>query len=154
MNKREKEIIAWALATEGNFSVNLGGGKTKKGNPSYIPRISFANTDKGLVEKVKDLAQCGTIYSRDRSDEGFKPGWDWVLSGIEGCLGDFLERIIPYLPAKKRQAELVLEFCRIRQATTRKGIAWKLGVSNRVPREEEIYMELKELNRKGVKKDA
>ena len=118
----------------------------------YTPYIAFSNNDKGLIDKFASLAQCGSIYYRQR-EGNCKPSYVWALFRL-GEVKKFLEEIIPSLPSKTRQAELLLEFCILRESFSRKGIAMKLGHNSRTPREHEIFGELRKLNRKGITGNA
>lgn len=147
MMSDQYEIIAWALATEGNFTLGVKYYKQESA-PVYTPYVAFSNTDKGLIDSFTELAHCGKVYSRQREGNR-KRDYSWILTGME--TEDFLSKILPFLPAKSPQAKLLLEYCNIRKNVSRKGLAFKLGQNTRTPRETEIFNELKVLNKRGVR---
>lgn len=70
--------------------------------------------------------------------------WDWIpdAAGIEFAL----ESVLPYLRIKKRQAEIALEFLKTRQD---RKLQYRLTPEVKA-RREELYMEIKSLNRTGA----
>jgi hypothetical protein len=153
LDTESRKIAAWSIAFEGAIGLN-------KLTPTrymaqrrpcrYIelaPAITLGNTNQELLTKFSrlmngygkvdngrdnSLTKNGTIYS-------CKPLWRWSIRGVPETQG-FLQQILPFLPAKKKQGELLLEYTVLRLSR------WRLPYSER---EFEIYEEIKRLNQRG-----
>ncbi len=155
MNVNERiernKIIAWVIACEGSVSLHKVD-RNRCGNWQYQPTISVDNTSKVLLNKWKKIVgKIGGFYTHRKYHNTWKDCHHWKLSKLAD-LKVLLKEIIPYLPIKRKQAKLLLEFVcdrlKGRQLTTNfNGIktAWK-------PRYEEIYQEMIRLNSRGKKK--
>jgi len=137
-NIDECKELAWAIATEGGFSL----GKTKKG---FVPCVYFVNTDITLFGELLDKVKIGRVSS-ERGDKKWKRKFKWYVSNVEE-VNNICEQILPYLPSKNRQAEILLEYCRIRLSKNTKGGVHK---QTHEPREFELHKEIKKLNERGV----
>ena len=73
--------------------------------------VNITNTCKALIDKANPIWN-GSIFPIKRT-EGRKPCYRTQINGIEKVKA-FLEEILNDLICKRRQAELVIEFCRIR----------------------------------------
>lgn len=144
--EREK-IMAWTICWEGLIGIY----KTKRSKGyalQYTPRIGVDNTNEQLLKKFADLVGYGKIYRHRRYSSTWKDLWNWNVYNLKECKR-FCEEVLPYLPAKQRQAELVLKFCNIRLKVVRKGRNYRAGETTWTEKEEEIYQELRILNRRG-----
>jgi hypothetical protein len=115
MKKDDRKMVAWGLAFEGCITLGIGKHIEKDGkiNVSYQPQIAITNTDKELLEKFLSVVKIGTIYERSVRNERYKLQYRWVVHKLD-LIKDFLKEIVPYLPAKKKRGELMLEFCESR----------------------------------------
>jgi hypothetical protein len=99
-----------------SFKRNTGKCWKKKERPSY-PMISVANTDLIMIEKIIQILEKHEIayYREDR--KGKAKNNDSVAICIKGLKRTkrFLDLIIPFLVSKRKRAELLLEFCQLRQ---------------------------------------
>jgi hypothetical protein len=114
----------------------------------YKTNIKVANTNKEIIEWLK-AEFGGWIYVRKfASDKNYKDAYCWQMSGKNSI--DFLMGIQPYLRIKRRQCELLLEKSRIESSRNMKvsndNREYSEDISNRI---EEIYLELRRLNKRG-----
>jgi hypothetical protein len=101
--------LAGIIDGEGTIRIGFSN-KDSRGNPTkfYYASISVGMTDYKVIKLLAD-----TFGSNVREERvlGRKLMYRWGTSGNK-IVPKILEKIIPYLIVKKRQAELVMEFCR------------------------------------------
>jgi len=101
---RNPEAIAWTIAAEGYISL-------KSNHNSYQPRVGMANTEKEFIDKFYIMVgNIGHIYSYDHHNPRHRIKWFWELYSLGGCL-EFLLQIKDYLPIKREQADIVIDYC-------------------------------------------
>ena len=112
MNDFERGFIVGLIEGEGTITLSCAWHNKKTHISVNIhPTVNIVNTCKPLVEKANTIWD-GAIYTRKRS-EGRKPAYRIEIHRMER-VKIFLEKILDDLTCKKRQAELVIEFCNIR----------------------------------------
>jgi len=148
---QEKDIdwrlVAWCLALEGSIGMYMQSSRN-----DFAPVLKLYNTDRNVVMSFMEMVDCGCVYlnKNNGGKRSNKPLYFWRLQSFSD-VKVFLNNIIEYLPSKKRQAELLLEFVDIRLSNNHK---WrKLRESSYSTREMEIYNEMKKLNRRGGEDD-
>lgn len=133
MKPNETDIAYLAGIIDSDGSIFLG--YQDKKHTSLRPLLGITNRSTGMVAWIQDTFDCGWnchVRKKDRCQPVR------VLQiGSKGTVVHILRLILPYLKAKKRQAELVLEFCENH----------KFG--KYTERDWEIFDEVKKLNRKG-----
>jgi hypothetical protein len=122
-------------------------------NLSTAPYLSVSNTDLGMLKKFEEILGCGITLKNSgtthpRISFQQKAVYVWrtssskvianILRQLKGCWLSY---------RKERTAELVLEFCEIREQVLRKG-SRSLGLHD--PHEFEISREVLELNKRGL----
>jgi len=138
----ERAHIAALIDGEGSIFIAKGKGKTSWGY-YFVPTITIANNCKELLEKAREIigAGCSPCKLKYWTNMGNrKVGWYFTIH--TNAIKDLIPQIIDWLVAKRKHAELILEFVNL--SSKRRG--------KHIPpskREEEIYWELKKLNRKG-----
>jgi hypothetical protein len=97
--------LAGLIDGEGMITINFYGTRPR---PRMRPLISIANTDKDLITWVRTRLGGVTLKYR-----GEKARYDLYTVQIARLLDvkSLLEQILPFLKAKKKQAELVLKWC-------------------------------------------
>jgi hypothetical protein len=107
----ERAWLAAMLDAEGTIGIYRHKiAKTRSGF-KYIPTVSMSNTHQGLVEHFLSITDCwSTFRAASVRNEHHKPQWKVEIKHRN--LREFLPQILPYLIAKRRQAELLLEFLR------------------------------------------
>jgi hypothetical protein len=142
--------VAGLMDTDGSFSVkkqvhNKG---TWVINPRYMPVISLAMSDARAINYVRENFPFGKLYiPRNTScSNGFHYQYG-IYTKKESI--EFLKRVIPFLKAKKANAEVLLHFCEssVNTLSCRKGIDPK-----ELKFRDNCYVKLVNLNKYGVSK--
>jgi len=94
---------------DGEGTIDFIKNKTRR-RREVAPRLKVVNTDFGLIKWLAELG--GRFYRYERKDRRHKPSYEWFISGVQN-IQPLLQAILPYLVIKRRNAERVLEFCRI-----------------------------------------
>jgi len=132
----ERRLLALSIDLEGSIGVY----KQKTRRLRYTAAIQVSNTNLELLKYVQALAKTGTIsIHRKPYKPNRKKAYLWFTHNLF-IVKKLLEEVQPYLIAKKEQALLVLKFCNLRLSNYHKPYDKE---------EEEIYLKLKELNRRG-----
>jgi len=153
--KVRKLVIAWSMAWEGHIGLYKTT-RSRGHSLQYVPRISLDNTDKELLNRFFGLVGYGNVHLHRRFRDSATPSmkkdiYHWYICSLSQCK-NFCEMVLPYLPAKARQAELIIKFAdiRLRKLRNRKGIKYSKGENTWGFEEEEIYLELATLNKRGI----
>ena len=124
----------------------------QRGLDSLAGRISVANTDIRMVEKMKAL--CGGVCRQGTQDPRprNRPLYLWTLTSLPE-IGAFCEWIAPYLVIKREHAVLLAEFVALRRARYRKrgtpARAWE--IANQIRTLNHISLPRIEPNKQGLK---
>lgn len=132
LSEAERRIAAWSIAWEGHISLFLVPRRSR-----YVPVVGIVNTDRSLILQFRELVGGGVLFEQAQRTERRKSTCGWKLSGSKN-VAPFLRQIEAHLPAKRRQAQALLEFCERRRRDA--------------PYDEidaAIWAEMRELNRKG-----
>lgn len=149
--------IAWSYIagiwdTDGSFSVkkqSINKGTDVK-NPRYLPIISLSMTDTRAINFIMSVFSKGKLYIPKNNDTSTKYHFQFGIYTKKECI-DFLDKIIPYLRAKKENALTLLEFCRNSKNTS----YCKAGIpKEELKFREECYQKLCHLNKYGVYKPS
>lgn len=141
MDRTNAMIAAYSIVWEGCLSLSLA--HHRRDNrvfPELIPSISIVGTSKELLDSFCSLIGYGKVRREKRKNPSTnqKEVHCWVVTGGMPKIKAFCEEIIPFLPAKRRQAELLIEYC------SRKRF------SRYDEKDYRIYAEMRELNRRGL----
>ena len=101
----------------------------------FRPRLSVGNTHRGLMEEMQ-RRHGGTLISVGRRQPHHKDMYHWRVFAIPELV-KLIPKIRPHLIVKARQADLLLEFLRLRLAE--KGAPYGT-------RENQIFIKLRSLN--------
>ncbi|RLI00647.1 hypothetical protein DRO31_08330 [Candidatus Bathyarchaeota archaeon] len=129
---------------EADGCISIARRRQPNGYITYSTRIEIANSKKEILEHVKNQLGYGHIYLRNPAGKRGRRE-SWVLVIPSEMAEDFINMILPHLIIKRRQAELVLEFIKIRKSRR----CWKYDHEER-KRIEEIIREIRKMNRNGV----
>lgn len=140
MNELDKSYIAGIIDGEGCVGLAKQVKELKDGSESIVirPQIRVGMTDKETVEHVGKKVGSGSFSFQYEEDDTKKEQEIFVINAINDVI-DFIEQIKPYMITKKKQSELLLEYCKSRKPRT-----------EYTERQLEIYDELRELNKRGV----
>lgn len=133
--------LAGVIDGEGSIGIWKTTGNDRP-HKRYRPAISVANTHERFIAQIAGLLDSSVhIKGNGNLVLGHKKCWAvWVKTR---AIPNLLEQIAPYLVIKRKQADLVLEFCRAVAASP---------VHNRAmqPEFERLYLECKALNKRGT----
>jgi len=152
---------------DGEGCVSILRQKREQGNINYSPYISIANTDLEALNWITQTTGLGHVRRltppppSERTEKWRQRPWvwskcyTWQVSSLAGCYR-FLMDIGPYLKIKKKMAKLLLEFIEIQHRKSKPisimdpktGYFIRRVAAERVPREEEIYREIRKLNKR------
>lgn len=127
------EMAYLAGIVDGEGSIGIARHRVTKHNRTYFrPHLTISNTNEDLLEWLQARHFRGNLVMNTKHRPYFKIAWGGF------SVAEVLKALLPYLVIKRRHAELLIEFCKLRIALKKK---YKL-----TPRMELIYMELRRLN--------
>jgi hypothetical protein len=107
LSSDDKCYMAGFLDGEGTFTLEIV--PNKSNTVTLRPRVLGCNTNKEVIEWLKEATGIGKVYYTDGSPPRNSGYYFWTVYKREE-IRDFLKEILPYLKVKKRQAELLYEF--------------------------------------------
>ncbi|MCK4669539.1 hypothetical protein KAT21_05420 [Candidatus Bathyarchaeota archaeon] len=140
MNEKEKlAYLAGIIDGEGTIAIAKAKIKEGRKNHLYSLRMSAANSDKGLVDWLKENFG-GSIHILREEEGNHKKGYQWVLGSKDTY--KLLKGMKDYLVIKKEQADIGIEFY--------KKTIWHVS-GERVPiwlntKREEYFQRMKDLH--------
>ncbi len=147
----EKAYLAGIVDGEGSLYIARQEAHGNNGQLKYFyrARVTVANTDIGvltwLTNTIKVGAFCYPMDSR-KEKKGWKDVWQWTLASK--AVEEFLEQLLPYLVIKKERATLLIRYRKLINTRTHVYAGHPL-TKKEVDTREQIYKEVKELNKKG-----
>jgi hypothetical protein len=137
LTDRQLGYLAAALDGEGSVSLIL-----VRPQNWLRPSVEISNTDMSFLNKIREmLPNLGFIRARKPKGKR-KKAYGFVIQRLANVY-PLLKVLLPELTAKKRRAELLIDFCESRLSHG------KLYYCPYTEREWEIYYELRKLNRRG-----
>ena len=140
--------LAW-LAAAIDFEGSLCLFKDKYGwarrGFSWVSKLSIGNINKDILDHCLSITGLGSVSGGYSYKKNHRPFFVWAVSA--NGLRELLPRVIPYLIIKRKHAELICEALDI--IKTHWGNQYHLG-ENGDQRLEEIYCEMKQLNKRGA----
>ena len=143
MDRTELAYLAGLVDGEGYVSVTKETRKSSRMGYYHHPVVSVGNTNPILC--LAFLSFGGHINFQELSGNR-KDRYMWSIQTVRTA-EPFLLAIRPYLRAKRKQADLVLEFCIGKEPRQ-----WSVSPTE-MDRREMIYQKLRVLNRRGKKTD-
>ena len=138
MHETDYAWLAVIIDGEGSIFVSKVIVPANRRGFSYRAQLSVTNTNKELILRIKEIIGSG---STSHIPESRNDGKDrYVYSAFSGTIRAIIPKILPYLVAKKRHAEKVLELLTLYSQGT------KDADFDHVER---LYAEIKVLNAKG-----
>ena len=111
MTEPQKAWLAAMVDGEGFISINHHK-NDRDDRGSFFPVIGVCNSNKLLLQEVRGIVGQGYTMVRWRRAHQNQKAVGTVTIG-RVAMQDVLLAILPYMIAKRRQAELAIEFCRI-----------------------------------------
>lgn len=106
LSLEEKIYTAGIIDGEGTITLYVHGG-------IVTPLTDISNNHKGLITWLRKHLGGGTGYTQTDTRGNRRPTYHVKFTRLLDVKA-LLEQILPYLIAKKKQAELVLEYCNLR----------------------------------------
>lgn len=103
------------------------------------PHVQVANTKKDIVLWLKETTGVGCVSYHRAKKEHYRDYWSWDVYTLVD-VKSLLEAILPYLKVRKKQAKLLIDFCKSRLEGHKQ---------KNTPEEIKIYETLKNLNQRG-----
>ena len=135
----EEDLIYLAGFFDGEGCVSITKSKNRKTGFIYAPRISIVNTNKSIMVWINSLINGGVQKRYSKGNN--KTKLEWQLTRLKDIL-KFTQLFKPYVKVKKRQLEVMEKFIKIR-------LSKPFGHHSYSIQEEQLYLELKELNKRG-----
>jgi len=142
--------LAWLAGFvdgEGNIGIYRNNGRRYR---NYVIRVCVVNTHKPSMARVADLMDAALVR-RAQNHKGWKSAYVVSITGKKAAA--VLEKLLPHLVTKKRQAKVVLAVQAVyaNSRLPRKGRAGYPGVAPEACAfAEKAYWLIKKMNTKGV----
>jgi len=135
LSEPESAYMAGLIDGEGCFNLYW-----KNGRRHGTPRVEISNNNRQVLEYAEQLVG-GSVY-KNSSSFSFrrKPNYRFETHNLN-VVHKLIKTISPFLKIKKKQAELLAEYCELRMEMPL--------ISETHPREREICNELHVLNKRG-----
>ena len=129
--------IAGFVDGEGCFSIHKHQDKRIKKGYTYFPKFTICNTDKNTLKLIqKELG--GRIFVSTKEHHKTKCTYNLAIQDLK-TIKEAIDKISAFLILKKKQAGIMLEYCKIRKEN-----------KNYSEKEEKLYQEIKKLNKRGT----
>lgn len=150
MTNEQAAYFAGAIDGEGWIGLRRlspSSGEWRK-SPSFKFAVTVANTNRAWLETLKGWAGGGSIYETEQqAHRNRRACYRLDLRGPQVRL--VLAQTMPYLMMKRRQAELLLAFYPLAARRRALNGAARGADPSVVKQQEAIYLELRELNKRG-----
>ncbi|MGH9967715.1 MAG: LAGLIDADG family homing endonuclease [Pyrinomonadaceae bacterium] len=144
LNPVEAAYIAAFWDSEGTIGIWKATRKDRPRSIYFRVGMTAGNTNLELLESVRHDIGAGTIYTENRKNPKHKTLYRLVIS--QGFARDVLPQLIPYLRAKRMQAELALQM--LGTKTRNDG---RRGITDEVwENQAALYKECAPLNQRGI----
>lgn len=146
LTEAQKAYIAGFIDGEGTISISKTGYVSSGGEQNYTTLLRIGNTDKEVLEKIRDWTGLGyvkpflTSWSQRPNN---KPLWRWQIAANQ--MRELLPEIIPYLQIKRRVAELALELLGDKPRIRGRHVPQELRDKYKI-----IALEARRLNQRGL----
>jgi len=134
--------IAGILDGEGTISINFRNPRavSREVNTQLTIQVCVTMTDYELIKWLREITDCGNIYSNPARQVHHKPTWS-PRPGIADAY-EIIAQCLPYMKTKRRQGEIYLELVEMRRTSTRSERNWT--------RQFDLATENRRLNQRGV----
>lgn len=142
LSEPQKSWVAALIDGEGTIGVWKEVRLGNKSGVRYRAVVQVSNSNMQLLETFQVCVR-GYAHRKGRKQQNphHKPVFGVTVS--RRAVQSLLEQIKPFLVAKRQQAEVALEFCRVMEATP-----MRASINHDVF--ESLYQECKRLNRRGI----
>lgn len=157
MQDNQRQAVLWAYLAglidgEGSFviqktEVEKIAKSCNSKSPKYLAFFCIGMVDKAPLDLIRDTIGAGKVYEERVPNR--RSIWR-IRFGGRLKLMPFIKELIPYLIVKKKQAELMIEFCE-KWVTTRNKLGQTvITAPEELQRREEAYQKMRKLNAVGA----
>jgi hypothetical protein len=158
MQGNQRQAVHWAYLAglidgEGSFviqktEVEKIAKSSKSKTPKYLAYFCIGMVDKQPLDMIQETIGSGKVYEERVPNR--RSIWRIRFAG-RITLIPFIQNLLPYLIVKKKQAELLLDFCLNWVTPGKKEHGYRDRVSNEeLQRREEAYLKMRKLNAVGA----
>ena len=138
--------LAGFVDADGCISITKRTDKEYKRGHSFYCNVRIVNTNKEMIEWVKERTELGSIQQRTDPNPRHKVRYEWKISGQNAF--NLCVMLQPFLRVKAEQAKILIEFHRLKKDNHKTG-------RNGVPKEKWDKMEalrdrISRLNKRGT----
>ena len=140
LSLQQRGYLAAFLDGEGGIQITKSFRRGRRRRLSLHTLIYFTNSTLQVIQTIKTWLSAGVIIVA-RQREGYRRQYVFHITGVRN-IRRLLRSILPFLIVKRKQAELMLEFCRSRERP-------KIGQGTEFTQHEiRLYRSLESLNLK------
>jgi hypothetical protein len=157
MQGNQRQAVHWAYLAglidgEGSFviqktSVDKIAKSSKCLSPKYLAYFCIGMVDKEPLDLIQETIGAGKVYE-ERVPER-RSIWRIRFAGRLSLM-PFVENLLPYLIVKKKQAELMLDFCKNWESPVNENGRRAKVSEKELQRREEAYLTMRKLNAVGA----
>ena len=145
MTKITSAYLAGFVDGEGCVRINRHKcGWTKLGY-RFEPYLDITNTDKQQLLDIQRTLSAGTVRAKKMYHSNRKQGYVWTVYG--NTASAILQKLLPFLRIKRRQAELLISYANTFCLDSRVGK--RLSTKDRM-KQLRIYTKVRKLNKRGT----
>lgn len=146
MKKLQWAYLAGLFDGEGTFTISNS--PPRNGSPSYAFReVYVTNTNLEVLEWLKSKLG-GTIRITRHSGKGWKDVYKWHAGAKQHYY--VVKNILPFLIIKKKQAELILKFIKLKDKQNASKRGRKGLTKSEWEKRNKILQEVRALNKKSI----
>ena len=145
--------LAGLIDGEGSFviqktEVEKIASSSRSKTAKYLAYFCIGMVDREPLDLIQKTIGAGKVYEERVPNR--RSIWRIRFAGRLKLM-PFMEKLLPYLIVKKRQAEVVLDFCKNWKTSDRNELGQKKQVdSQELQRREEAYLKMRKLNAVGA----
>lgn len=157
MQGNQRQAILWAYLAglidgEGSFVIQKTDVEkiakcSKCVSPKYLPYFCIGMVDKTPLDLIQETIGSGKVYEECVPDR--RSIWR-IRFGGRVTLIPFIKNLLPYLIVKKKQAELLLDFCENWTSSINENGKRSRISPQELQRREEAYLKMRKLNAVGA----
>lgn len=153
-SKTDKAWLAGFIDGEGYIGLIRNRKRVTSQNSAtfmYHPWVVLTSTDPEIMKYIQHVILAQKLVVLRRTAVGnWKQAFQVKVTKFDEVTS-VLNAVLPYLRIKNKQANLVIDFCRIRKSAKIITGRGNRGFSSFGEAEDMIYLELRKLNKRGIK---
>lgn len=157
MQGNQRQAVLWAYLAglidgEGSFviqktSVDKIAKSSKSLSPKYLACFCIGMVDKAPLDLIQETIGAGKVYEERVPNR--RSIWRIRFAGRLSLM-PFIKHLLPYLIVKKKQAEMMLDFCEKWETPINENGKRSRVSEKELQRREEAYLKMRKLNAVGA----